>query len=187
MKGMTSSAAIPAKLKQKYAFLWKTREEMTATERRYKWVKKECLPEDLQKLMDLLLGSKKKQKDDDDPDKPRPQNQQKEKEVDEEVNLTQIKLDYLSMDFKLFPNVSEVVEALKEERLKTKYSAVYHAQVFQKIFDEMPCTQQHEIKMKIEVIIFLVGTLFQTAKTTFLSREQWVQVHDRVRELLRLS
>jgi len=31
------------------------------------------------------------------------------------------------MDFTLFPNVSEIVEALKEERLKTKYSAVYHA------------------------------------------------------------
>jgi len=29
--------------------------------------------------------------------------------------------------------------------------------------------------------------LFQTTKTTFLSRDQWVEVHDRVRELLALS
>lgn len=41
--------------------------------------------------------------------------------------------------------------------------------------------------MKVQVIIILVGTLFQTAKTTFLSRDQWIEVHDRVRELLQLS
>ena len=31
---------------------------MTASERRWKWVKKEALPEDLQKLMDQLMGKK---------------------------------------------------------------------------------------------------------------------------------
>ena len=53
------SSEIPAKLKQKYAFLWKTREEMTASERRWKWVKKESLPTDLVQLMDKLTKKKK--------------------------------------------------------------------------------------------------------------------------------
>lgn len=41
--------------------------------------------------------------------------------------------------------------------------------------------------MKIQVIIYLVSTIFQTARTSFLSRESWIQVHDRVRDLLSLS
>lgn len=49
---MTSGAEIHPKMKQKYAFLWRSREEMTASERRWKWVKKEALPVDLSKLMD---------------------------------------------------------------------------------------------------------------------------------------
>lgn len=101
--------------------------------------------------------------------------------------MTIIKRDYLAIDFTLFPNVIEIVEALKEERLKAKYSAIYHTEVLQKILDTMPCIQPHEIKMKIEVIIYLVGTLFQSAKSTFLSRDQWITVHDRVKELLSLS
>ena len=56
----TSSAEIPAKLRQKYAFLWKTREEMTASERRWKWVKEDCLPDDLKSLMQKLKGGKQK-------------------------------------------------------------------------------------------------------------------------------
>ena len=53
------STEINAKLRKKYGFLWKTREEMTASERRWKWVKKESLPEELVKIMDLLKGGKK--------------------------------------------------------------------------------------------------------------------------------
>lgn len=50
---------IDPKLKNKYAFLFKTREEMTANERRWKWVRKECLPEDLSYLMEKLSKKKK--------------------------------------------------------------------------------------------------------------------------------
>ena len=52
----------------------------------------------------------------------------------------------------------------------------------------MPCVEPNEVKMKIEVIILMIGTLFQTTRsTTFLTRDQWITVYDRVRELLRLS
>ena len=78
------SSEINPKLRQKYAFLWKSREEMTASERRWKWVKKESLPADLTKLMDQLKGGNKKQKtkdaqaDDDDEDKQRQKDTEKE-------------------------------------------------------------------------------------------------------------
>lgn len=35
----TDADEIDTKLRKKYAFLWKEREEMTAEERRWKWVK----------------------------------------------------------------------------------------------------------------------------------------------------
>ena len=43
------------------------------------------------------------------------------------------------MDFTLYTTCQEILEALKEERLKAKYSAEYHTQVLSKIFNEMPC------------------------------------------------
>lgn len=113
---------------------------MTRSERRWKWVKTEALPEDLKNLMDKLKGGKKP-KDDKGGDDGEKRRQKGPGEVDDnkEMQSTQIKRDYLSIDFTLFPNVSEIVEALKQERMKPKYSAIYHAQVFQKIFDVMPC------------------------------------------------
>jgi hypothetical protein len=51
---VTDSKDIDPKLKKKYLFLWKDREEMTPEERRWKWVKPEQLPVDLKELMDKL-------------------------------------------------------------------------------------------------------------------------------------
>ena len=131
---MDNSAEINPKLRQKYAFLWKTREEMTASERRWKWVKKESLPADLSKLMDQLTGKKKKDKaaESEDGEDGR-QRENKEREIKEEA-LTLIKCDYLSMDFKLYVTCQEILEALKKERLQSKYSPEYHTQVLTKIY-----------------------------------------------------
>ena len=42
--------------------------------------------------------------------------------------------------------------------------------------------------MKVDVVILLVGTIFQTAKSsTFLSREDWVVVCGHVKSLLQLA
>lgn len=51
----------------------------------------------------------------------------------------------------------------------------------------MPDKLGYQVKVKIEVIILLVGTLFQTAKTTFLPRKDWITVYDRVKQLLVLT
>lgn len=45
----------------------------------------------------------------------------------------------------------------------------------------MPSVEPHQIVLKVEVIILLVGTLFQTAKTSFLPRSDWIVVYDRVK------
>ena len=80
------------------------------------------------------------------------------------------------------------MDALKAERVKTKYSPDYHVKTLTLIKNQMPCTEPHQISMKVEVVILLVGTLFQTAKSsTFLSRDDWCSVCDHVRSLLELS
>ena len=131
---------------------------MTATERRWKWVKQDCLPQDLVQLMDKLKKPKKKDKEVDDDGNEKPK-ERETKEAREDV-MTQIKRDYLNDDFSLFPTVKEVIELLKEERMKAKFSADYHARVLDKIFNEMPCKEAHEIKTKIEVISMQVNMIF---------------------------
>jgi hypothetical protein len=42
---------IDAKLKQKYIFLFKAREDMKPDERRWKWVRQDCLPDDMKKIL----------------------------------------------------------------------------------------------------------------------------------------
>ena len=134
--------------------------------------------------MDKLKKPKKVDKQADDNDKPR---EQKAKEEREDV-MTQIKRDYLNDDFTLFPVCKEVIDLLKEERTKSKFSPEYHAQVLDKIFNQMPCKETHEIRTKIEVISQQVNMLFQTARqSSFLARDQWVLVHDRVSKLLELA
>jgi len=49
---------IDPKLKAKYHFLFKPREEMTPSERRWKWVRRDCLPEEMIKI----ISGPKKQK-----------------------------------------------------------------------------------------------------------------------------
>jgi hypothetical protein len=52
-------AKIDSKLKIKYSFLFKDHENLTAGERRWKWVKTEYYPEDLVQLIkDLSRGKK---------------------------------------------------------------------------------------------------------------------------------
>jgi len=98
---------------------------MTATERRWKWVKKDCLPEDLINLMVKL----KIVTDDANEESTKRQQRPKAEAGATEEKMTLIKRDYLNDDFTLFPVCKEVIDLLKEERMKSKYSADYHAQV----------------------------------------------------------
>ena len=55
------------------------------------------------------------------------------------------------------------------------------------MIDEMPAKSQDEVKLKISVIIYLVSTLFQTAKSgAVLTREEWIQTSQLITVLLTL-
>ena len=83
---------------------------------------------------------------------------------------------WLQDDYTITVNVKENLDSLKQQRLKGKFDSQYHAKVLQKMIDEMPAKSQDEVKLKINVIIYLVSTLFQTAKSgSVLSREEWIQ------------
>lgn len=102
---------------------------MTASERRWKWVKKESQPAELNKLLEQLSGNKKKKKETAADGEEDDENKVKEEGVEKEDFMTEIKRDYLSMDFTIYPTCQEVLVALKEERMKAKYSAEYHTLV----------------------------------------------------------
>lgn len=53
---------IDPKLKTKYAFLFKAREDLTPQERRWAWVKKEFYPGDLTQLIEALKKKKPSKK-----------------------------------------------------------------------------------------------------------------------------
>lgn len=124
--GKTDSKDIDPKLKKRYLWLWKDREEMTPEERRWKWVKKENMPTDLIELMDML--SKKKQK----VKKERTEKQKDNTEgaavvSDEEEYITEVKTrNDLFIDYTIVANVKERVEVLRQERFKGKYALMFH-------------------------------------------------------------
>ncbi len=105
---------------------------MTAEERRWKWVKKENLPEDLTELIEKL--STKKQK------KVTVAKKDKEESVEEEVEgaeyITTVKTrDDLLVDYTVVANVKTYLEILKQERFKGKFSAMFHVQVLSRMAD----------------------------------------------------
>lgn len=159
---------------------------MTPEERRWKWVKKENMPTDLIELMDML--SKKKQK----VKKERTEKQKDNTEgaavvSDEEEYITEVKTrNDLFIDYTIVANVKERVEVLRQERFKGKYALMFHVQVLTKVANEFVFKENNlfEIQLKVQVLIFLVGTLLQTAKQGVLSRVDWLETHLRLNELL---
>lgn len=70
----------------------------------------------------------------------------------------------LTVDYSIVFNVRERLDFLKKERIKGKFSADYHVQVMNLMVNHMPDKEELDITLKVEVLILLVGTLFQTAK-----------------------
>ena len=106
---------VDQKLKQRYIFLFKAREDMKPEERRWKWVRQDCLPEDMKKLLGVGQEKKKDKKDDEveDGDK-----EKEEKEFKETVVAVS---NYHELDYNLKENVFETMKKLKEERRSTKF------------------------------------------------------------------
>lgn len=132
-----NSDEIDERLKKKYAFLWKERDEMTPDERRWKWVKKENLPVDLAELMEKLTRPKKNKKVAD------KENKNNQKVATDSKNdddfLTQVpKQFYFEIDYTNLTNVKDRLDRLQQERMKGHYDAMFHVDVLNKIIGDMP-------------------------------------------------
>jgi hypothetical protein len=178
------TGGIDPKLAAKYSFLFKKRDEMTPAERRWKWVKKSALPKDLVELMETLTKDKKKKKE------------STVKEVTEETEKDQLEAggaDFvtllsarndLDVDYTNAFNVKERLEYLKKDRIKGKYSPEYHVRVMSLMIEKMP-DRDEDVTLKVEVLLLMIGTLFQTAKQgSVLGRAEWMLTGKRILQLL---
>jgi hypothetical protein len=161
-------------LQKKYGFLRRAREEMTPTERRWKWVLKECLPLDM--LRYIALGQTKKKKKDKEEKKKVEDDAAADNAdaADEDKGPGFIVDNKLELDYKIVKNVEETMQALKSERLKGKFNPLYHAKVLNLIVDQFNNPQTIEEKrLQIKVNFYLIGTHFLTIKSDigFFERE----------------
>lgn len=95
----------------------------------------------------------------------------------------------LLIDYSVLGNVKERLEVLTQERFKGKFSMQFHIQVLTKIADQFKCNENDlfEIKIMVNVLNLLVGTLIQSAKTSgVLSRDDWLEATRRVDQLMKL-
>lgn len=105
---------------------------MIPEERRWKWVKKEALPEDLAELMEKLSRKKSKKV------KAAPSDALKDKKGAEDgtadnaasefVTTVRTRNDLL-VDYTIMQNVRERLEILTQERFKGKFNMLFHVQV----------------------------------------------------------
>jgi len=107
----------------KYAFLFKPREEMTPQQRRWKWVKKECLPIEIRNILERK------------PKKDKGEKKERERKVNENAEegaefITEIRTrDDMTLDYSQSHVVLERLPLLKQERLKGRYDPEYHVKV----------------------------------------------------------
>ena len=181
-----NSDEIDERLKKKYAFLWKEREEMTPDERRWKWVKKENLPADLAELMERLTRPKKNKKAGADKENKQTKVAGAGEKNDDDF-LTQVpKQFYFEVDYSNLANVRDRLDRLQQERMKGRYDALFHVDVLKKIQTDMPeVSELSEIQLRVKVFIQYVSTLLQTAKAVFvLPRASWIETIDQTNQLL---
>lgn len=102
---------------------------MVPSERRWKWVRKDCYPEELQELIEKLSEVKQKKKPREGRAGRREEGQATQADAgdDEEEYVTKVatRTDLL-LDYSIEYNVRERLEALTLERSKGKYSANFH-------------------------------------------------------------
>lgn len=149
---------------------------MTADERRWKWVKKEKMPEDLTELIEKLSTKKEKKTRERLIYKPTDAAIDTNEEETEYITTVKTRND-LFIDYTNIANVKERLEILKLERVKGKFNMGFHVQVLTRIADMMVENQNDlfEIKLKVNVLVLLCTTLIQTAKTVgVLSRDDWL-------------
>lgn len=89
-----------------------------------------------------------------------------EVKVDDELDQPNFKIRReLELDYKEVKNVKETLEVLKSERLKGKFDTYYHVKVLNCMVDQFKPDNLDEKRLKVNVTLYLIGTLFMTIKT----------------------
>ena len=128
---------IDPKLKVKYSFLFKERDQMLPSERRWKWVKKECYPDELAELIERLSNKKTNKTKDEKKRNNKVALESDEDEGDEYVTQVKTRND-LTLDYTNPQIVKDNLEVLTNEKFKGKYSPSFHVQVLTRMVDMMP-------------------------------------------------
>ena len=157
---------------------------MTPAERRWKWVRPSELPEDLQELM-AKLSKKKSKKQGEKLDRHQKRDHADSSSEEEFVTVVKTR-DELTTDYSLPLKVKESLEVLTQERFKGKFSSSFHVQVLSRMADMMlESDNLSEIKLKVNVLVYLIGTFIQSVKTVgVLNRTNWLMAVERMHQLL---
>jgi hypothetical protein len=152
---------------------------MTPDQRRWKWVKFECLPDDMKQYI-RPPKSEKKTKDAAEPQKQRVKEATEVKEQVIEIE------DDSDLDYTKIDNVEKILTKYKNQQTSRKnFSIEKHVEVFNLILK----AQQDNLNVQIEVTNLLISTFFLMAKQTsqgFFSREIWLAANNKISDLLSL-
>lgn len=164
-------------LPKKYAFLALPRDQITPAQRRWKWVKFECLPEEMKKFIRPPKAEKEvKIKDPTAVKKPKAEVVEQVVEIEEDNDL-----DFTKMD-----NVEKTLTKLKNQQTSRKnFNIENHIEIFNMIL----VAQAQNLNLSIEVTMLLISTFFMEAKSNpqgIFTREQWIRTNNKVTDLLNL-
>lgn len=140
-------------LPKKYAFLAMPRDQITPAQRRWKWVKFECLPEEMKKFIRPPKEEKKAKVKDEGA---------KEKKIKVEVTEQTVEIEEdKDLDFSKMDNVEKILTKLKNQQTSRKnFSIESHIEVFNLIL----AAQAQNLNLSIEVMMLLIATHFMEAK-----------------------
>lgn len=82
-------------------------------------------------------------------------------EVEVKETVLNLKTDYQQVDFTKMDNVTKKIKELQDERMKGKFDPRYHSNVYIYML-----LQVKDSRVKVEISINLINSLFDTAKHT---------------------
>lgn len=148
---------------------------MTAAQRRWKWVKYEHLPPDMQKVIRPPVIKK---------EKTREQKTKKEDAKDDIVEET-ITIHDKDIDFTVMANVDMIMNKYKNAQMSRKnYNPEEQIEVFNIILEK----QKDQNDLCIEILNLQINTYFSNAKKNssgYLTRDGWLMTNEKISYLLK--
>ena len=166
---------------------------MTPAQRRLRWVKKDRLPASIQAQLAQRDKNKKDNKEaaaklEKEPSERKPDGTAagaaagEKKEIQE--TILYVKNDYLQLDFTKSDNVAKKLKEVQDDRMRGKYDPKFHIQMLTYILNQVK-----DSTLRIEVILNLLNSLFDSAKVSllgFMNRDTWLSTHNYLNLLMNL-